>query len=74
MKKKIAILGSTGSIGLTTLNILNENKKAFKVELLSTNKNIKRIKKQIKFFKVNNIIIHDKQIFTKNELFLKNQR
>ncbi len=74
MKKKIAILGSTGSIGLTTLNILNENKKAFKVELLSTNKNIKRIKKQIKFFKVNNIIIHDKQIFTKNKLFFKKSK
>ena len=71
MKKKIAILGSTGSIGLTTLDILNKNKKTFKVELLSTNKNIKKIKKQIKTFKVKNIIIHDKQVFSKNKLFFK---
>ena len=71
MSKKIAILGSTGSIGLTTLDILNKNKKIFKVELLSTNKNIKRIKKQIKIFKVKNIIIHDEKIFFKNRLFFK---
>ena len=71
MSKKIAILGSTGSIGLTTLDILNKNKKTFKVELLSTNKNIKRIKKQIKIFKVKNIIIHDEKIFYKNRLFFK---
>ena len=71
MKKKIAILGSTGSVGVTTLNILIENKKIFQLELLSTNKNIKKIKKQIKIFKVKNIIIHDKQIYSKNKLFFK---
>ena len=71
MRKKIAILGSTGSIGLTTLDILIKNKKAFKIELLSTNKNIKKIKKQIKIFKVKNIIIHDEKIFLKNRLFFK---
>ena len=74
MKKKIAILGSTGSIGLTTLDILNKNKKTFKVELLSTNKNIKKIKKQIKTFKVKNIVINDEQIFSKNKLFFKKSK
>ena len=71
MKKKIAILGSTGSIGLTTLKIINENKKSFQVELLSTNKNVKSIKKQIKIFKVKNIIIHDKKKFFENKIFFK---
>ena len=71
MRKKIAILGSTGSIGLTTLDILIKNKKAFKIELLSTNKNIKKIKKQIKIFKVKNIIIYNEKIFLKNKLFFK---
>ena len=74
MKKKIAILGSTVSIGLTTLDILNKNKKTFKVELLSTNKNIKKIKKQIKTFKVKNIVINDEQIFSKNKLFFKKSK
>ena len=66
MKKKIAILGSTGSIGLTTFNIIFKNKKYFQIDLLSTNRNIKQIKKQIKIFKVKNIIIHDLKTFNKS--------
>ena len=33
MKTKIAILGSTGSIGTTLLNIIKKDKKNFQVEL-----------------------------------------
>ena len=36
MKKKIAILGSTGSIGRATLDILKKNKANFQVILLTT--------------------------------------
>ena len=45
MIKKIAILGSTGSIGQTTCEIIKKNKKDFKVILLSTNNNINKIYK-----------------------------
>ena len=41
MKKKIAILGSTGSIGKTLLNIISNDKKKFDVDLLTANKNYK---------------------------------
>ena len=71
MKKKIAILGSTGSIGITTLNIVKENKKIFQVDLLSTNKNIGKLKQQVKLFKVKNIVIHNKKAFNENIKFLK---
>ena len=71
MKKKIAILGSTGSIGSTTLDIIYKNKRSFEIELLSTNRNIKKIKSQIKNFKVKNIIIHDKKIFFKSKSYFK---
>ena len=74
MKKKIAILGSTGSIGLTTLKIINENKKSFQVDLLSTNKNINKIKQQLKIFKVKNIVIHNKKVFENNRLFFKKKK
>jgi 1-deoxy-D-xylulose-5-phosphate reductoisomerase len=37
MKKKIAIIGSTGSIGKTLLNILIKEKKNFEIILLVTN-------------------------------------
>ena len=56
MKKKIAILGSTGSIGESTLNVINKNKKDFDVVLLSANKNYKKLFQQAKKFKVKKII------------------
>jgi len=46
MRKKIAILGSTGSIGRATFEIINKNKKDFKVVLLSTNNNVNKIYNQ----------------------------
>ena len=63
MKKKIVILGSTGSIGKTTLKIIYENKKNFNVDLLSTNVNYKKVFNQALKFNVKNILIHDKETF-----------
>ena len=68
MKKKIAILGSTGSIGENTLKIINQDKKNFEVTLLSTNKNFKKIFKQAKVFKVKNIIITHLNSYEKAKL------
>ena len=51
MKKKIAILGSTGSIGQATLQIIKSNRKEFNVLLLSANSNYSVIKKQINLYK-----------------------
>jgi len=60
MKKKIAILGSTGSIGKTTFNIIKNNRNDFEIVLLTTNKNITTILKQAKLLKVKNILVSDK--------------
>jgi len=65
MKKKICILGSTGSIGQTTLKIISKNKKDFDIILLSGNKNYKLLISQAKKFKpkyiyCNNIFIKEK--------------
>ncbi len=65
MKKKIAILGSTGSIGKSTLSIINQKKNDFTVMLLSTNKNIIEIKKQCRQFKPRYLIITNTQIYNK---------
>jgi 1-deoxy-D-xylulose-5-phosphate reductoisomerase len=59
VKKKIIILGSTGSIGLSTVNIFKRDQKNFEVVLLSTNKNINKIIKQAIFFKTKYLIISD---------------
>ena len=65
MKKKIVILGSTGSIGRTTINIIKKDLKNFKIELLSTNKNIHKVFNQARQFKVKNIIVNDYQSYIK---------
>ena len=61
--KKIAIFGSTGSIGSSLIDIIKKNKKDFKIELLTANKNYKKLIKQLIFFNVKNIIITDKKSF-----------
>ena len=63
MKKKIAILGSTGSIGKSTLDLIQKDKTNFEVVLLTSHKNIKELDKQAKIFNVKNLIITDYKSF-----------
>ena len=63
MKIKIAILGSTGSIGKTLLDIIRKDPKNFEIILLTANKNYKLLLKQAKEFKVKNLIITNKKKF-----------
>ena len=72
MKKKIAILGSTGSIGKQTLKIIKKDKKNFDVVLLSTNKNTKLILEQAKEFNVKNIVIKNYESYLKFKKKTKN--
>ena len=51
MPKKIAILGSTGSIGVNTLDIVRNSKNRFKVSGLAAGGNIALLEKQIREFK-----------------------
>ena len=74
MKKKIAILGSTGSIGKTLIRILKKDKNNNEVVLLTVNKNYKELIKQVKFFNVKNIIISDKKSFLITKKKLKNYK
>ena len=72
--KKIAIFGSTGSIGTSLLKIIKEDKKNFKIELLTANKNYKKLIKQAKFFNVKKIIITDYNSFLIATKLLKNTK
>ena len=72
--KKIAIFGSTGSIGSSLLNIIKKDKKTFKIKLLTANKNYKKLIKQAKFFNVKNIIITDSNSFLITTNLLKNKK
>ncbi len=65
MKKKIAILGSTGSIGKSLIDIIKKKKDKFQVILLTANNNDKLLLKQAKELKVKNIIITNESKFKK---------
>ena len=65
MKKKIAILGSTGSIGKTLIEIIKKDKKNFEIILLSADENYKELLKQAKTLKVKNLIINNKNSYKK---------
>ena len=72
--KKIAIFGSTGSIGSSLLKIIKEDKKDFKIELLTANKNYKKLIKQAKLFNVKKIILTDYNSFLIATKLLKNTK
>ena len=59
--KNIAIFGSTGSIGTSTLNVVRENKNLFNIVTLVAGKNINKLIEQIDEFKPKNIYITDKE-------------
>ena len=72
--KKIAIFGSTGSIGTSLINIIKKDKQDFKIELLTADKNYKKLIKQAKFFNVKNIIITDNNSFLIASKLLKKSK
>ena len=74
MKKKIIILGSTGSIGRTTINIILKNKNNFDVILLTANKNYVKLLSQAKKLKCRNIVVFDKENFLKAKIINNNKK
>ena len=72
MNKEMIILGSTGSIGTTTLSVIK--KENFKICLLSSHKNAKKLLNQAILFKVRDVIIEDETQYKKYKiLFNKNK-
>ena len=57
MKKGIAILGSTGSIGVQALEVIDENIDLFEVEVLTANENSQLLIKQAKDHRPNAVVI-----------------
>jgi len=74
MIKKVAILGSTSSIGKSLLDIIQKDRKKFKIELLTANTNYKDLINQANKFNVKNIIITDTDSFKKTKIICKNKK
>src|ERR1700690_740842 len=60
--KRITILGSTGSIGRSTLDVIANNRNDFRVVALSAGRNIKLFEKQIIAFKPEVVAVADEKI------------
>ena len=74
MKKKIAILGSTGSIGKSTLEVIKKDKKNFDVILLSAKNNYKKLVKQAKEFNAKNILIKNENLYEKTKKLVNKKK
>lgn len=62
-KRHLAILGSTGSIGTQTLEVVEGQSELFEIELLTANRNSKLLIEQAKKFKPNAVVIADESQF-----------
>lgn len=62
-KKVISILGSTGSIGTQSLDVIRLNPELFELEGITTNKNIKLLLEQVKEFNPNKVAIFDEDSY-----------
>ncbi len=61
MKKRIAILGSTGSIGTQSLEVIDQNPDAFEVEVLTANNNADLLIQQARKYQPNVVVIANKE-------------
>ena len=65
MKKHIAILGSTGSIGVQALNVVRNHSDLFEVEVLTAHSNYEKLIQQAIEFKPNTVVITNKNYYSK---------
>ena len=72
MKKRIAILGSTGSIGRQTLEVIQSHPDAFEVEVLTAQNNASLLIDQAKKFKPNAVVIVNEDHYEMVKQALKN--
>lgn len=61
MKKRIAILGSTGSIGTQSLEVIDQNPDDFEVEVLTANNSVELLIQQAKKYQPNVVVIANKE-------------
>lgn len=73
MRKRIAILGSTGSIGTQTLEVIEQNPDKFEVEVLTANNNIELLIGQAKKFQPNVVVISNACHYDQLTEALKNE-
>jgi len=71
--KNIAILGSTGSIGTQTLQVIEANPERFRVEVLTANNNVELLIEQALKFKPDCVVIANEEKYVLLQEALKNE-
>lgn len=64
MQKRIAILGSTGSIGTQALEVISDSPESFKVEILTANNNADLLIEQAMKFDPNSVVIGNEGLYS----------
>jgi 1-deoxy-D-xylulose-5-phosphate reductoisomerase len=64
-KRKIAILGSTGSIGTQALDVIEANSDLFQIEVLTAQNNADLLIEQAAKFKPNTVVIGNEKLYDK---------
>ncbi len=64
MKQRLAILGSTGSIGTQTLDIVRENPELFEARILTAHSNWRLLAEQARQFDADTVVIADESRYT----------
>lgn len=64
-KRRIAILGSTGSIGTQALDVISQHTDLFEVELLTANNNADLLIEQALKFRPNHVVICNEELYAK---------
>jgi 1-deoxy-D-xylulose-5-phosphate reductoisomerase len=72
-KKRIAILGSTGSIGTQALDVISSHPDAFEVEVLTAQNNARLLIEQAKKFKPNAVVICNENFYADVKEALANE-
>ncbi len=72
-KKRIAILGSTGSIGTQALSVIEEHSDIYQAEVLTANNNVKLLIEQSRHFKPDSVVIADETKYTELREALKDE-
>ena len=65
MKKRIALLGSTGSIGTQTLEVIAAHPEQFEVETLTAHNNVDLLAQQAIRFQPNSVVIGNKEHYVR---------
>ncbi len=64
INKTLTVLGSTGSVGQNTLDLVERNQKAFSIKALTANQNVKLLAKQAKFHRPELLVIGNKEQYS----------